>query len=58
VERELDIPDGTEVTYQPRDVGEAAANLLVEAMRDDEPVRRDVTFDVRLVVRGSCGCKR
>lgn len=55
---ELLDPPLTAVTYQPRDVGEAAANLLVEAMRDDEPVRRDVTFDVRLVVRGSCGCKR
>ena len=54
---ELLDPPLTAVTYRPRDVGEAAANLLVEAMRDDEPTRRDVTFDVQLVVRGSCGCK-
>jgi DNA-binding LacI/PurR family transcriptional regulator len=37
-------------------VGEAAARLLVEAMGDDDPVRRDLSFGVRLVVRGSCGC--
>jgi LacI family transcriptional regulator len=53
---ELLDPPLTAVTYQPRDVGEAAANLLVEAMREDEPIRRDVSFEVHLVVRGSCGC--
>ena len=55
---ELLDPPLTAVTYKPRDVGEAAANLLVEAMRDDEPTRRDVSFDVQLVIRGSCGCNR
>ena len=53
---ELLDPPLTAVAYQPRDVGEAAANLLVEAMRDDEPERRDLSFAVRLVVRRSCGC--
>jgi DNA-binding LacI/PurR family transcriptional regulator len=55
---ELLDPPLTAVTYRPRDVGEAAANLLVEAMSDDEPLRRDLSFDVELVVRGSCGCGR
>jgi LacI family transcriptional regulator len=49
-------PPLTAVAYRPREVGEAAARLLVEAMGDDEPVRRDLSFDVQLVVRGSCGC--
>jgi LacI family transcriptional regulator, galactose operon repressor len=53
---ELLDPPLTAVAYQPRAVGEAAARLLVEAMGDDEPVRRDLSFDVQLVVRGSCGC--
>jgi LacI family transcriptional regulator len=53
---ELLDPSLTAVAYQPRDVGEAAANLLVEAMGDTEPGRRDLSFDVQLVVRGSCGC--
>ncbi|MGN6796844.1 MAG: substrate-binding domain-containing protein, partial [Gaiellaceae bacterium] len=53
---ELLDPPLTAVAYQPRDVGEAAANLLVEAMNDDEPMRRDLSFAVELVVRGSCGC--
>jgi DNA-binding LacI/PurR family transcriptional regulator len=53
---ELLDPPLTAVAYQPREVGEAAARLLVEAMGDDEPARRDLRFDVQLVVRGSCGC--
>ena len=53
---ELLDPPLTAVAYQPREVGEAAANLLVEAMRDDEPVRRDLSFAVQLIVRRSCGC--
>jgi DNA-binding LacI/PurR family transcriptional regulator len=54
---ELLDPPLTAVAYQPREVGEAAARLLVEAMGDDEPVRRDDSFEVELIVRGSCGCK-
>jgi LacI family transcriptional regulator len=53
---ELLDPPLTAVAYQPREVGEAAANLLVDAMRDDEPARRDLSFPVQLIVRGSCGC--
>lgn len=53
---ELLDPPLTAVAYQPRDVGEAAANLLVEAMGDDEPGRRDLRFGVQLIIRGSCGC--
>jgi LacI family transcriptional regulator len=53
---ELLDPPLTAVAYQPREVGEAAANLLVDAMRDDEPARRDLRFGVELVLRGSCGC--
>ena len=53
---ELLDPPLTAVEYQPREVGETAASLLVEAMADDEPGRRDLRFDVRLIIRGSCGC--
>ena len=53
---ELLDPPLTAVAYQPREVGETAANLLVEAMREDEPARRDLSFEVQLIVRGSCGC--
>ena len=53
---ELLDPPLTAVAYQPREVGEAAARLLVEAMGDDEPARHDLRFDVQLVLRGSCGC--
>lgn len=53
---ELLDPPLTAVAYQPREVGEAAARLLVEAMGDDEPFRRDLSFEVQLIVRGSCGC--
>jgi LacI family transcriptional regulator len=53
---ELLDPPLTAVAYQPREVGEAAASLLVEAMGEDEPGARDLRFDVRLIVRGSCGC--
>jgi len=53
---ELLDPPLTAVAYRPREVGEAAAHLLVEAMGDDDPARRDLRFDVQLVVRGSCGC--
>jgi LacI family transcriptional regulator len=53
---ELLDPPLTAVGYQPREVGEAAANLLVEAMGEDEPAQRDLRFGVQLIVRGSCGC--
>jgi LacI family transcriptional regulator len=53
---ELLDPPLTAVAYQPREVGEAAASLLVEAMGEDEPGARDLRFAVRLIVRGSCGC--
>jgi LacI family transcriptional regulator len=55
---ELLDPPLTAVAYQPREVGEAAASLLVEAMGEDEPGARDLRFDVQLIVRGSCGCTR
>jgi DNA-binding LacI/PurR family transcriptional regulator len=55
---ELLDPPLTAVAYQPSEVGRAAAGLLVEAIADDDPTRRDCTVPVRLVVRGSCGCGR
>jgi LacI family transcriptional regulator len=55
---ELLDPPLTAVAYQPREVGEAAATLLVEAMTDDEQQGRELRFDVQLIVRGSCGCPR
>jgi DNA-binding LacI/PurR family transcriptional regulator len=53
---ELLDPPLTTVAYDPSDVGRHAAELLVEAMRDDESAVRDVTIPVALVVRRSCGC--
>lgn len=53
---ELLEPPLTAVTYDPRDVGRAAASLLVEAMGDGEPARRELTVPVTLVRRRSCGC--
>jgi DNA-binding LacI/PurR family transcriptional regulator len=55
---ELLDPPLTAVAYHPGDVGRAAAALLVDAIADDEPRRRDVSVPVRLVLRGSCGCPR
>jgi LacI family transcriptional regulator len=54
---ELLDPPLTAVAYDPSDVGRVAAELLVEAMRDDEPAGRDVTIPVDLVIRRSCGCQ-
>ena len=53
---ELLDPPLTAVSYHPGDVGRTAAELLVEAIADDDPPRRDVRVPVRLVLRGSCGC--
>jgi LacI family transcriptional regulator len=48
-------PSLTAVAYQPSDVGEQAAQLLVSSMRSAaEP--RDVRVPVTLVRRRSCGC--
>ncbi|HEY0416614.1 MAG TPA: LacI family DNA-binding transcriptional regulator [Gaiellaceae bacterium] len=55
---ELLDPPLTAVAYDPGEVGQAAAALLVEAIADDEPARRDTSVPVRLVLRGSCGCPR
>jgi LacI family transcriptional regulator len=49
-------PPLTAVGYEPRDVGRAAASLLVEAMREPDGPYREVTIPVRLVRRRSCGC--
>ena len=53
---ELLDPPLTAVAYDPSEVGRHAAELLVEAMQDDEPARRNVTIPVTLVARRSCGC--
>lgn len=55
---ELLDPPLTAVAYKPREVGEAAASLLVDAMRDVDQEARDLRFDVQLILRGSCGCSR
>ncbi|MGZ4291943.1 MAG: LacI family DNA-binding transcriptional regulator [Gaiellaceae bacterium] len=52
---ELLEPSLTAIAYDPAEVGEAAAVLLVEAIRSEEPIRRDRSIPVRLVTRRSCG---
>jgi LacI family transcriptional regulator len=49
-------PPLTAIGYDPREVGRAAAELLVEAMQDGERAHRAVTVPVELVIRRSCGC--
>jgi LacI family transcriptional regulator len=53
---ELLDPPLTAVAYDPSEVGRRAAELLVEAIRDQEAPRLDVTIPVDLVTRRSCGC--
>jgi LacI family transcriptional regulator len=53
---ELLDPPLTAIAYDPAEVGQAAAALLVETIGADAPRRRDLTFPVRLVTRRSCGC--
>jgi LacI family transcriptional regulator len=53
---ELLDPPLTAVAYDPSNVGRHAAELLVEAMQDEESPRRNVTIPVTLVARRSCGC--
>ena len=53
---ELLEPPLTAVAYDPADVGQAAAAVLVQAMGEDEPSRRDLSIPVRLIRRRSCGC--
>jgi LacI family transcriptional regulator len=53
---ELLDPPLTAVAYDPSDVGRQAAELLVEAMQEEEPARRNVTIPVALIARRSCGC--
>lgn len=54
---ELLEPSLTAIAYDAAEVGQVAAELLVEAIRADEPGRRDVSVPVRLVQRRSCGCE-
>jgi DNA-binding LacI/PurR family transcriptional regulator len=49
-------PALTAVAYEARDVGSAAADVLVAAMRDLESERRELRVPVTLVRRRSCGC--
>jgi len=49
-------PPLTAVGYDPREVGRAAAVLLVEAMQDHGKGRREVRVPITLVRRRSCGC--
>ena len=50
-------PPLTAIGYDPREVGRAAASLLVEAMRDGDRPYETVTVPVELVRRRSCGCQ-
>jgi LacI family transcriptional regulator len=49
-------PPLTAIGYDPREVGRAAATLLVEAIKDGDRPYRAVTVPVELVRRRSCGC--
>jgi LacI family transcriptional regulator, galactose operon repressor len=53
---ELLDPALTAVGYDPTEVGQVAAALLVEAMQDGDADRRELEVPVTLVARGSCGC--
>src|SRR5262249_42636903 len=53
---ELLDPPLTAVAYDPFDVGEQAAALLIGAIRDGESAPRRATIPVALVTRRSCGC--
>ena len=53
---ELLDPPLTAVAYDPFDVGEQAASLLIDAIRDGGSKPRRVTIPVDLVTRRSCGC--
>lgn len=45
--------------HQPmRDLGEQAVQLLLDRVNDPAAPRRSVLLPTRLVVRGSCGCRR
>jgi LacI family transcriptional regulator len=50
-------PSLTAVGYDPAEVGRAAAALLVEAMEDEDAVRREIRVPVTLIRRRSCGCE-
>jgi LacI family transcriptional regulator len=54
---ELLEPPLTAVGYDPSEVGRSAATLLVEAIEDETPRRREMRIPVTLVRRRSCGCK-
>jgi LacI family transcriptional regulator len=49
-------PPLTAVAYDPFDVGEQAASLLIDAIGDGGSEPRRVTIPVALVTRRSCGC--
>jgi LacI family transcriptional regulator len=55
---ELLDPSPTAVAYDPSEVGQRAADLLVEAIRDPDSPSRKITVPVTLVTRRSCGCNR
>lgn len=49
-------PPLTSIAYDPKEVGRAAADLLVAAMRGTTNGRRALVVPVHLVRRRSCGC--
>jgi LacI family transcriptional regulator len=53
---ELLDPPLTAVGYDPAEVGQRAASLLVAAIADED-APRDVRIPVELVLRRSCGCR-
>jgi DNA-binding LacI/PurR family transcriptional regulator len=55
---ELLEPPLTAVAYDPSEVGQRAAELLVDAIREPDSDPRRVTLPVALVTRRSCGCHR
>jgi DNA-binding LacI/PurR family transcriptional regulator len=50
-------PPLTSIAYDPEEVGRAAADLLVSAMRATGNGRRELIVPVHLVRRRSCGCE-
>jgi DNA-binding LacI/PurR family transcriptional regulator len=55
---ELLEPPLTAVAYDPSEVGQCAADLLVDAIRNPDSEPRRITVPVALVKRRSCGCRR
>jgi LacI family transcriptional regulator len=51
-------PSVTAIAYDEVEMGRRGAQILVDAIDEEEVAGRDVRMDVRLVPRRSCGCSR